>query len=202
MKFKVIPAVGTEPITRAEAKLHLGLDDMSGSHPDDAIVDALITGARQYAEHYTGRALAEQTIEAALDEFPDSDDDRIDLPMPPVASITSVKYTDTAGAEQTITGSAYALSTYGESRTVAPTSGNYWPSTEDIPDAVRIRYVTGYAATGSGAEYAVLPKAVRQGMLMHISLTYPRNVFTPGERSAMESARDMLLNTIKDWSFS
>ena len=33
MKFKVITAVATEPITRAEAKLHLGLDDMSGSHP-------------------------------------------------------------------------------------------------------------------------------------------------------------------------
>ena len=121
MKFKVITAVGTEPITRAEAKLHLGLDDMSGSHPDDAIIDALITGARQHAEHYTKRALAQQTVEAALDAFPDSDDDRIDLPRAPVASITSVKYTDTSGTEQTISGSAYALSTYGESRTVAPT---------------------------------------------------------------------------------
>ena len=205
MKYKVITAVSTEPITRAEAKLHLGLDDISGSHPDDAIVDALITGARQHAEHYTGRALAPQTLEAALDEFPDDDEkeeDRIDLPRPPVASITSIKYTDTAGTEQTISASAYALSTYGESRTVAPTSGNYWPATEDIPDAVRIRYVTGYGASGAGAEYATLPKAVRQGMLLHISLTYPRNVFTPAEREAMETARDSLLNTIKDWSFS
>jgi len=67
---------------------------------------------------------------------------------------------------------------------------------------VRIRYVTGYAATGAGAEYTVLPKAVRQGLLMHIGLTYPRNVFTPAEREAMEAARDSLLNTIKDWSFS
>ena len=202
MKFKVITAVATEPITRAEATLHLGLDDMSGSHPDDAIIDALITGARQHAEHYTKRALAQQTLEAALDAFPDSDDDRIDLPRAPVASITSIKYTDTSGTEQTISSSAYALSTYGESRTIAPTSGNYWPTTEDIPDAVRIRYVAGYAATGAGAEYTVLPKAVRQGLLMHISLTYPRNVFTPAEREAMETARDSLLNTIKDWSFS
>ena len=62
--------------------------------------------------------------------------------------------------------------------------------------------MTGYGATGAGAEYATLPKAVRQGMLMHISLTYPRNVFTPAEREAMETARDSLLNTIKDWSFS
>ena len=202
MKFKVITAVATEPITRAEAKLHLGLDDMSGSHPDDAIIDALITGARQHAEQYTKRALAEQILEASLDEFPEYENDRIDLPRPPVASITSIKYTDTSGTEQTISGSAYALSTYGESRTVAPTSGNYWPATEDIPDAVRIRYVTGYAATGAGAEYTVLPKAVRQGLLMHISLTYTRNVYTPAERESMEKARDSLLNTIKDWSFS
>ena len=202
MKFKVITAVATEPITRAEAKLHLGLDDISGSHPDDAIVDALITAARQYGEQYTKRALAEQILEASLDEFPEYENDRIDLPRPPVASITSVKYTDTSGTEQTISGSAYALSPYGESRSVAPTSGNYWPATQDIPDAVRIRYVAGYAATGAGAEYTVLPKAVRQGLLMHISLTYTRNVYTPAERESMEKARDSLLNTIKDWSFS
>ena len=115
MKFKVITAVATEPITRAEAKLHLGLDDMSGSHPDDAIIDALITAAREYGEQYTKRALAQQTLEASLDAFPDSDDDRIDLPRAPVASITSVKYTDTSGTEQTISGSAYALSTSGMS---------------------------------------------------------------------------------------
>ena len=62
----------------------------------------------------------------------------------PVASITSVKYTDLAGAEQTLAGSAYALSLYGDSRRLAPTFGNTWPSTRDVPDAVRVRFVAGY----------------------------------------------------------
>ena len=50
MKFKVITAVATEAHHPGRGQLHLGLDDMSGSHPDDAIIDALITGARQYGE--------------------------------------------------------------------------------------------------------------------------------------------------------
>lgn len=199
--FKVIIAVTTEPITRAEAKLHLGLDDISGSHPDDAIVDALITGAREYGERYTGHGLAAQTLELSLDMFPGCDG-RIDLPRSPVASITSVKYTDYDGVEQTITSTAYALSLYGDARMLAPTYNNQWPTARDIPDAVRIRYVTGYAASGAAPEYATLPKAVRQGLLMHISLTYPRNVFTPSERESMEKARDSLLDTIRSGGYS
>jgi uncharacterized phiE125 gp8 family phage protein len=200
MQPKVITAVATEPVTAAEAKLHLGIDDISGSHPDDSLITVLIGQAREYAEKYTGKALAAQTLEAALDCFPDSEDDRIRLPMPPVASITHVKYTDTAGVEQTITSAAYSLSTYGDSRMLQPTFGNYWPTTQDIPDAVRIRYVTGYGAPSAGAEFTAIPKAAKQAILIQISLTYPRQTMSPQERQQWEKARDDLLNTVKDWS--
>ena len=107
-----------------------------------------------------------------------------------MASITSIKYTDTSGTEQTISSSAYALSTYGESRTVSRRPAETTGPPQDIPDAVRIRYVTGYAATGAGAEYAALPKAVRPGPADAHQPDLPRNVFTPAEREAMETARD------------
>jgi len=200
MSFKIITAVATEPITRAEAKLHLGIDDIGGSHPDDAIIDALITGARLYGEQYTNRALASQVLELALDEFP-ADEERITLPRPPVASVTSIKYTDMSGAEQTFSSANYTLSQYGDNCMIALAYDASWPSTQDVIDAVRICYVTGYAASGAGAEFTALPKAARQGLLMHISLMYPRNSLTPAERQAMEKARDELLNTIKIWGF-
>jgi len=92
MNYKVITAVTAEPVSLADAKLHLRLDDIGGSHPHDALVTSLISSAREFAEHYTGRALAQQTLEVALDSFPNGD--TIDLPRPPVASVTSIKYDD------------------------------------------------------------------------------------------------------------
>ena len=197
MDYKVITAVATEPVTRAEAKLHLRIDDISGSHPDDALVDALITAAREYAEHHTGLALAAQTLEAALDEFPDCD--YIDLPMPPVASITSLKYTDQDGVEQTLSTTKYALSTYGESRRIQLTYDNDWPDTRDINDAVRIRFVTGYAATGAGAGFVTLPKAARQGMLLLIGHWYEHRESVGNITAEIPMAADAVLNTIKIW---
>lgn len=179
MTYKVITAVAVEPITLAEAKLHLRVD----STADDPLITALITAARETAEHYAGRALAAQTLEMALDEFPD-DDGAITLDMPPVASVSSIIYTDANGAAQTLAAAKYALSTYGDSRTVAPTYGNNWPSTRDIPDAVRIQYVTGSAAC---------PKAAVSAMLLIIGRLYEER----GDASDIPAGAKALLDTVK-----
>lgn len=193
MQFKVITAVATEPVSLAEARLQCKVDADDTSH--DALLTSLCTAAREFAEHYTGRALAEQTLEAALDEFPC--DDYIDLPMPPAATITSVKYTDTAGTEQTMPTSDYSLSAYGDSRRVSLAYGATWPSTQDVVDAVRIRFVTGYGVESGPA----LPKAAKAAMLLHVELESPLNPHTPQEREALERARDALLDTIKVYGF-
>lgn len=202
MTFKVVTPVATEPVTLAEARLQCKVDSDDTSH--DALITGLITAAREFAEHYTGRALASQTLEMALDCFPgvsewsigkctpDPMDDFIDLDMPPVATITSVKYTDTAGVEQTVSSGDYALSLYGDSRRVAPTYGKYWPTTRDIPNAVRILYVTGYTTA---------PKAVKAAILLHVEIECPLVPHTPAEREALEKARDSLLNTVKVYGF-
>jgi uncharacterized phiE125 gp8 family phage protein len=199
MNHKVITAVTAEPVSLAEAKLHLRLDDIGGSHPHDGLIATLITSAREFAEHYTGRALAAQTLEAVLDVFPT--DDFIDLPMPPVASVTSIKYDDEDNVEQTMPTADYSLSTYGDSRRINLGADADWPGTYSKVEAVRIRYVTGYGATGhsSTGEYAACPKAAKQAILLQVELDYPANQFTPAERDTRERARDSLLNTIKLW---
>lgn len=184
MAYKVITAVSTEPVTLAEAKLHLRIDVMD----DDTLITALITAAREFAEHYTGRALAPQTLEMALDEFTG---DCIDLDMPPVASITSVKYTDAAGVEQTVSSADYSLSAYGNSRRIDLGYGKTWPSTQEIPDAVRIRYVTGYTTA---------PKAVKSALLLLIGHLYEnrQSVSTLNSNEVPMGAR-ALLDTVKIW---
>lgn len=186
--YKVITAIATEPVTLAEARLQIKADD--SVTVEDSLITAWIVAVREVAESYTGLALAPQTLEMALSRFPVYENDCIDLDMPPVASITTIKYTDTAGVEQTISSGAYALSTYGASRRVAPTFGNYWPVTQDIPDAVRIRYVTGYTTA---------PKAVKAALLLMIAwLNENRgNAMSPDD--IQPPAAKSLLNTVKIW---
>lgn len=192
MKFKIITPVATEPVSLEEARLQCKVDSDDTTH--DTLITSLITTARENAQHYTGRALAPQTLEVALDAFPPFDNPSITLPLCPVTSITSIKYTDLAGTEQTLLNTKYALSPYGESRMLAPTYGSYWPTTQDVMNSVRIVQVCGYTAE-------LLPKAAKQAMLIHIELESPLNPHTPAEREALEKARDSLLNTIKVYGY-
>jgi uncharacterized phiE125 gp8 family phage protein len=185
MTYKVVTAVATEPVTLAEAKLHLRVD----ASDDDDLIGALITAAREFAEHYTGRALAEQTLEMALDEFPCVD--YIDLDAPPVASVTSIKYTDTDGVEQTFSSASYSLDTYGTSRQVTLAYGVEWPDTREEPRAVRIRYVTGYATA---------PKAVKSALLLLIGHLYEnRQDATATRLESIPTGAEALLDTVKVW---
>lgn len=188
MGIKVITPP-SESITRAEAKVQLRVDDISGSHPDDSLIDGLITAAREYAEHYTQISIGSQTLELALDEFPGTSD-AIELRHGPVTAITSVSYVDEDEVTQTLVSSDYTLDDYQNPAWLLPAYNTEWPSTLDTANAVKVRYATGATTT---------PKAVKDAMLVHIQLSYPANKYTPQEREAMERACDSLLNTVKVW---
>lgn len=191
MQPKVITPPTQESITRAEAKLHLRLDDVGGVHPDDAIIDGLITGAREYAEHYTQRSIGSQTLEMALDAFP-SCSDAIELPQGPTTGITTVTYVDTAGVTQAWSAANYTLDDYSVPARLVLAYGASWPSTRCVVNAVKVRYVAG-AAT--------LPKQVKAAMLLHIQLHYPGNSYTEQERESILRAVDGLLAATKVWGF-
>lgn len=181
MSFKIVTPIATEPLLAAAAKLHCKIDTTA----DDSLIAVWITAAREYAEHYTGRAFAAQTLEMALPCFPC---DYIDLDLPPVASVTSIKYTDTAGVEQTVSSANYTLSAYGDSRRINRAYAYYWPITQQIANAVRIQYVTGYTT---------LPKAAYSALLLLVGyLNENRQAeLAPG----LVPGADSLLNTIKLW---
>lgn len=193
MDLKIITPVadGEEPVTLAAARLQCKVDADDTSN--DTLLDVLRVGAREYAEHYTGRAFGPRVLEGLLDAFPASDGG-FDIPLSPVTAITSIKYTDTAGAEQTLDPSKYALNTYGLSRRVTLTYGNSWPSTQDVDGAVRVRFACGHAT-------ANVPKCVKSAMLLHVEIESPLNPHTPSERETLEKARDALLNVEKVYGF-
>ena len=60
-----------EPITLAEARLHLRLDTFGSppSHPDDSLVEAIISAARGMAENYLNHSIANREVVLQLNDF-------------------------------------------------------------------------------------------------------------------------------------
>jgi uncharacterized phiE125 gp8 family phage protein len=161
MALKLITPPAVEPILLADAKAHCRVDGTA----EDTLITLYIGAARRAAENRTGLALIAQTWELALDAFPFAE---IWLPLPPVASITSIKYLDANGVEQTLDAADYALDNYGSVRHwVIPAAGVEWPDTLDAANAVKVRFVTGYGASGSN-----VPEDIRAWMLLAIGTMY------------------------------
>jgi uncharacterized phiE125 gp8 family phage protein len=159
MALKLITAAAAEPVTLAEAKAHLRATDA-----EDALIGTLILAARQALDGrdgILGRALMEQTWELVLDAFPCPS---IDIPLPPLKSVTSVKYIDADGVEQTLAEAAYTVDADSEPGRVVVVDA--WPPTKAVPNAVRIRFVAGYADATS------VPDGLKAAMLLHIGDLY------------------------------
>jgi uncharacterized phiE125 gp8 family phage protein len=160
MTLNLITAPATEPVTLSEAKAQCRVD----AADEDALITALITAARQEAEHALGRSLITQTWERVLEIFPP--DDKIKLCVPPVASITSIVYIDAAGATQTLSASYYELDAVNDPGLVRLADGYQWPSTADTVGAVKVRFVAGYGNA------AAVPQAIKTWLLMRVATLY------------------------------
>jgi uncharacterized phiE125 gp8 family phage protein len=158
-----VTAPALEPIDLADAKLAARIADDQTEL--DGLITMLITAGREWAENFTGRAFITQTWERKYDlGFPDE----IELPKPPVQSVTSVTYIDGNGVTQTLSPSLYitSLSTgpYAMPGRIVPAYGQSWPSTRSVPDAVTVRYVCGYGSTGDS-----VPEAIKLAIKIQIS---------------------------------
>jgi len=130
-----------EPITLTALKTQLGITDTNS----DTVLTRRITEARKWAEGHMRRSLMPQTLERRLDAFPCSG--QIQLPFPPVTSVTSVKYIDADGVLTTVDAADYTLDTTPLLPFVRPVYGESWPSARDETSAVRVQYLAGYPVT-------------------------------------------------------
>lgn len=168
-KVKAIGSVATEPVSLATARLHLRLDTMGSppTHPDDALVTALITVAREAVENFTELTVAVNTFQLKLDFFQDL---QIDLGTFPVNSITSITYVDTNGATVTMPSTDYALDTFSKPAQIALAYDKTWPAVRNQPNAVTVTFQAGF--TGSASPANIAPKALTQAMLLTITDLY------------------------------
>lgn len=149
-----------EPILWAEAMLYLRLD----SEDEKTTVEAFITAAREAVEEQTQLQLITATWELCLDAFP-SDLCPIELPRPPLASISSIAYIDENGDSQTLAASDYQADLKSRPGRLVPAVDEVWPDTQaDKLNAVTITYTAGYGAAGTA-----VPRPLRQAMLLLVS---------------------------------
>lgn len=148
------------PVSLAEAKAHCRVDFPD----DDALITSMISAATVYLDGWTGilgRALVTQTWRQDFACF----SGRMRLPVGPVASVSSVKYSDAGNAEQTVDPGVFVISTDALGSYVELASGMAWPQTYDRPDAVRITYVAGDDA-------AAVPASIKAAILLHVAHLY------------------------------
>lgn len=142
----------------------LGAAAPSVNTTSDPQLAMAITAARKMAENITGRALITQTWDLLLDAFPRNE---IELGKMPLQSVTSVKYYDPVGVLQTLSGSTYAVDDVTLPAWIMPAYGLSWPTTYDVAQAVAIRFVAGYGATG-----ADVPAEIRMWISAQVAAAY------------------------------
>ena len=205
MNLIVVVPPTIEPVTLADCWDHLRLTPAGSplAHPHDAMLKRHIATARSDAEKITKRAFCAQTIRLFLPSlipsgilpgdtvYPNIAIAGLDLPRPPVISISSVKYYDANNALQSVDPSLYFVTDDDVPR-LRFTAGFVAPVTFVRDDAVRVDYVAGYAPVGSPPDYAAgVPSEIKDAILLGVSLLYDRP--DPKYQDSIKAARDALL---------
>lgn len=184
---KVITPPASEPVTLAEAKLHVRQD----LDTDDALITGLIAVARETVEGSSWYALLTQTWELVLDRWPYGI--AIELPRPPLQSVTSVKYTDSSGTETTWDPANYIADTDSVPGRVVLAYNVSWPLTALRPaGAIRIRYVAGWTSAAN------VPQTLKQAMLLLIGHWYENREETGKATDAIARGVTDLLKPFRD----
>lgn len=188
----------------ADAKAWLRVDDTD----EDILISHLIDAARSYVETFTRRALITRQLELSFDAFPGSGRvacGRISearggaslprsliLPRPPLISVQSVKYYDTAGTLQTFSSAGYHVDTRAEPGRVVLHEDYDWPDTQSRPNAVIVAYTAGY-----GDAARDVPQGIRTAIRFLVTHWHAnRTPVSAGAMNVIPSSAEALL-----WQF-
>lgn len=171
---RVVTPPTTEPVTIAEAKTQLNIAASDDSH--DTELASLIAAAREEWERDTSIALITRTLEHRLPKFLQV----IQLSVRPVITISSVKYIDGNGVEQTVSAADYYLD--GDQVRFLDTFVK--PTIQDRSEAVRVTYTAGYGTSSSAC-----PELDRMAIKLSLAHRFEdRDMIWPaGERKAYEA---------------
>ena len=157
MRITTITPPAFEPVTVDEAKLQCRI-----SHDvEDSLIAHWIKAGREMAQAFQRRAYVEQTLELSFDNFPRLP---IELPSPPLVSVSSVKYYDTDNTEYSMSMSSFIVDTASQPGRIVWAYNELWPAVTLRPaDAVKIRYVAGFSESEN------VPYVVKAAIMLFVS---------------------------------
>lgn len=190
MSLTLVTAPTVNPVTDSEVYDHLRVPLVgSPAAPVDAShIQALITAAVSHIDGkggILGRALVTQTWDLKMDRFPSEREiggfvfeplysgGPIRVPLPPLQSVTYIKYIDTDGSEQTLSDTLYTVDTSSEPGRIVPAFGQTWPQTRGHIDDVTVRFVAGYAGDDSPEDLrANVPGSIKAAIKVLVDEMY------------------------------
>ena len=176
-----------EPVGLSEMKAHLRSDGSDSDTP----IGVMITAARQFIEKQYQLSLVQRTYRADLWGFYSA----IDLPLPPLSSITSIKYytSDSPQVLTTLDSTAYRHD-LGRSRIYRDTTVAI-PATSWRHDAVQITFVSGHEPTADSPQDLAgnVPEAIKSAVKLQAAELFERRESNSEMRITELSTTKMLL---------
>ena len=176
-----------EPVTLAEIKDHLRVSGTA----EDSLLTLYAQMAREAVEEETWRALMPQTWTLYLPGWPANG--VIELPRPPLASVTAITYTDEDGVEGTLAVSNYRVDTAREPGRVVLAPNGAWPvDALDSVNGVAVEFVAGYA------DASAVPVTAKAAILLQIGEIYAnREAVIVGSTPQLAPAVVRLINLLR-----
>lgn len=167
MATRLITPPVIEPVTYQQVIDHLRLNAFDEVIDESSIeyIENLISAVRGLSEAYLNRTLITQTWEYYLDKWPDVN--YIELPKPPLQSVTSVCILteDEPGVLDPI---YYLVDVYSLKGRIVLNADQSWPTqTLYETNAIQVKFVCGY---GSLAED--VPAGIRHAILLQVGDLY------------------------------
>jgi len=191
MTLNLVTAPAVEPLTVAEVRARLNIGTELTDPVIGALISAC-RQQLDGRDGWLGRALNTQTWDLVVDQFqgygppiekgfyprqyyqsdyyyqggygqPYRQSPGIPIPLPPLQSVTSVKYLDSDGVLQTLDPATYVTQNGAPSHIVLA-NGASWPSISTLPGSVIIRFIAGYGDKGSD-----VPETVRTAITLQVS---------------------------------
>jgi len=168
ISWKVTTAPTVEPITKTELKEWARID---GNLEDDLITTTIKT-TRQLIENYIGRALITQTVEMVMDYWPSTP---LELPRPPLISITSVQTLDEDDVATSYSSDNYFTNTNSEpGRLIIKNSVTPPYNTTRFNSGYKITYACGYGSTA-----AYVPQQLKDACKVWATVIYENRSISP-----------------------
>lgn len=146
---------------------------------EDDLIRDLGLAAERALERELGIAFVEQTLVLRLDRFAAWS---MDLPYPPLSSVTSIQYIDGNGDTQTLAASLYEVDTFATPGRIQPAYGEAWPVTRNEQNAVTVTYKAG------GTDVDNVDETLKLAVKMMVADLYEHR-----ERTAAQALHDLAM---------